>query len=122
MSLLATVPIIKHGKKAGGWLAQAVVPSTLSVTDVHVAVTSTDDTRSGDPFERVSEAVDAGRDATQLAVAGQGANASRQWRICAALWNELGDKTRSNLAMAYANNDLSVGREKQLHDSVRSLI
>ena len=122
LSLLATVPIIKHGKKAGGWLAQAVVPSTLSVTDIHVAVTSTDDTRSGDPFERISEAVDAGRDATQLAVAGQGANASRQWRICAALWNELGDKTRSNLAMAYANNDLSVGRKKQLHDSVRSLI
>jgi len=34
----------------------------------------------------------------------------------------LGDKTRSNLAMAYATGDLAIARLAQLHDTVRSLI
>jgi len=123
LSLIATVPIINHGRKAGGWIAQAVIPTSLTIADdLHIVVTSKNDTGSDDPFERIIDAVETGKDAAQLATEGRVSDAAAQWRVCAALWNELGDKTRSNLAMAYATGDLEIARLAQLHDTVRSLI
>lgn len=122
LSLIAAVPIIKRGSRSGGWHAQAVIPKELSAEDVNIAVTSDPGTRSGDQFERIIDAVVVGQSATRLAAAGRTAEASAQWKICAALWNELGDATRSNMAVAYAGGERQVTQLAQLHDAVRALI
>jgi len=122
LSLIAAVPIIKLGSRSGGWHAQAVIPKELSAEDVNIAVTSDPGTRSGDQFERMINAVVEGQSATRLAAAGRTAEASAQWKICAALWNELGDATRSNMALAYAHGERQVTQIAQLHDAVRALI
>ena len=120
-SLIAAVPIINRGARSGGWNAQAVIPEELSADSVNIAVTSAPGTRPGDQFERIMDAVDAGQRATQLQTAGRTAEASAEWGTCAALWNDLGDTTRSELALAYARDDRQVTQLAQLHDAVRAL-
>ena len=121
LSMIAAVPIINRGPRLGGWHAQAVIPAELSADNVNIAVTSDPGTGPGDQFERIIDAVDVGQSATRLGAAGRTAEASTQWKICAALWNELGDTTRSNMALAYARGDRQVTQLAQLHDAVRAL-
>lgn len=121
LSLIAAVPIINQGARSGGWNAQAVIPEELSADSVNIAVTSDPGTRTGNQFERIMDAVDAGQRATQLQTAGRTAEASADWGTCAALWNDLGDTTRSTLAKAYAGGERQVTQLAQLHDAVRAL-
>jgi len=122
LSLIAAVPIINRGSRSGGWHAQAVIPEQHSADNVNIVVTSNLGTRPGDQFDRIIDAVEAGRSATRLEAAGRTAEASAQWKICAVIWNGLGDTTRSNMALAYARSERQVTQLPQLHDAVRTLI
>lgn len=119
---IAVVPVKNHGRKAGGWLAKSVIPHELGLDDLRIAVIDGNDSLPSDPFERIAAAVEAGQDATRLEMAGRSNDASAQWRVCQEQWENLGDKTRANMAAAYADGQLTVTRLPQLHDTVRSLI
>ena len=121
LSLIAAAPIINSGARFGGWNAQAVIPEELSADGINIEVTSDPGTRTDNQFERIMDAVDAGQRATQLHTFGQAADAAAEWKVCAGLWKDLGDATRSNMAMAYSRGNRQVTQLAQLHDAVRAL-
>ena len=72
--------------------------------------------------EIIEDAVEAGQLASRLSAHDAHEEAERQWQLCAELWEEAGDTTRSNFARAYGNGGERVHRSAFLHDAVRDLV
>jgi hypothetical protein len=117
-ALLALVPIVKEGRT---WEAHVVVPARMSEHSLVHEVTDSPIVESTSSIDLMIEAVDHGRAAARLSAAGDAAAAAR-WRLCARVWEQLGDTTRAARALAYATDRETVTRPRYLHDAVDEIL
>jgi hypothetical protein len=119
LALMTLVPVAKEGRR---YLAEAVIPSHTSVVSIEIETTDVPLLGpSSSLIDTMIGAIEAGRDATMLSARGD-LSAAQRWSVCSALWRELGDDTRANIADAYASDAEQVERSWRVHDSVREMI
>lgn len=117
LTLLALAPMIED--EDGDWCAEAVVPTVLRRDDLIVEITATP-VPAGTPSSLVvaREAVRAGREAVRAGAAGRLLEMQQRWRATAALWRQLGDDARSELAERHATDRGKMRRQHALAEQV----
>jgi len=120
LHLIAIAPVRQRASNL--FECEAVLPPDRTLDSFSCELADEPSRSPRSTIEIIEDAVEAGQHASRLSARHQGREAESQWQLCAALWSEAGDTTRSNLALAYADGREQVSRLAFLHDAVRDLV
>jgi len=120
LHLISIAPIRQYASHL--FECEAIIPPDHTLESISCELADEPSRAPRPTVEIVEDAVEAGQLASRLSAHDAFEEAERQWQVCAELWEEAGDTTRSNLARAYGSGDERVQRSAFLHDTVRDLI
>lgn len=120
LHLIAVAPVRQYASNL--FECEAVIPPDHTVESISCELADEPSRAPRPTIEVIEDAVEAGQLASRLSAHDAHEEAERQWQLCAELWEEAGDTTRSNLARAYGNGGERVQRSAFLHDAVRDLV
>ena len=120
LHLIAVAPIRQYASNL--FECEAVIPPDHTLDEISCELADEPSRAPRPTIEIIEDAVEAGQVASRLSAHDALEEAEHQWQLCAELWEEAGDPTRSNLARAYGSGDERVQRSAFLHDAVRDLI
>ncbi len=123
LHIIAVAPIRQNASNL--FESEAVIPPDRTLDSISCELADEPSRAPRPTIELIEDAVEAGQFASRLSAHDAHdahEEAERQWQLCAELWDEAGDTTRSNLARAYGSGDERVQRSAFLHDAVRDLI
>ena len=113
--LLALAPVLDdHGDQT----AEAIVPTGLAREQLLIEVTNTPLPDPTSALDRTRRAIRLAREAVEAMASGATSNARNLWEASAALWFELGDETRGNLATEFGYGKPRLVREVTLAERV----
>lgn len=120
LHLIAVGPVRQRASNL--FECEVVLPPDRAIDSVSCELADEPSRAARPTVEVIEDAVEAGQEASRLSARNSGRDAEAQWRLCAELWSEAGDTTRSNLALAYADGREQVRRSAFLHDAVRHVV
>lgn len=120
LHLIAVAPVRQCASNL--FECEAVIPPDHTLESISCELTDEPSRAPRPTTEIIEDAVEAGQLASRLSAHDAHEEAERQWQLCAELWEEAGDTTRSNFARAYGNSGERVHRSAFLHDAVRDLV
>ena len=113
--LLALAPVLDDN---GDQTAEAIVPTDLAREQLLVEVTDRPLPEATSALARTRQAIRLARDAVEMTASGASSAARDLWHASEAIWRELGDESRANLAREFAYGKPRLVREVTLAERV----